>query len=225
MEKIWVFLKKHWRTLLIVLLCVAGIAITIFSVAGVPLIINWAFTEPAEYDCFAVNWEAKDALSYYGDALGFIGTVIFSGLALWQNHVIQKANDEHTALLERMERIKNAPHLVVRSIRSNGKASKLTIHIKNPSENIAETIYASGFTIVDETGKSKWRNDEVFSLDYLDADRTFEIHWDNPYIDDYSHQFIFDLKYKDKFGGDHICKAVGFFEKGKSLPRFKLTEL
>ena len=190
-----------------------------------PLLINQAFSKPAWCEWLAVDWEAKDALAYYGSALSFIGTVIFSGLALWQNHKIQEANDEHTALLERMERIKNAPHLIVRSVGSKGTAMKLVIHIKNTSENIAENIYASGFAIVDETGKAMWRNDEVFPLDYLTADRTFEIHWDNPDVDNDKHQFIFDLKYKDKFGGDHTCKAVGFFEKGKPLPRFKLTEV
>jgi len=219
MDKFWKFLKKNWLAVVIVAI------IVLLAVVGVPLLINWAFTKPAWCDFFAVDWEAKDALAYYGSALGFIGTVIFSGLALWQNHKIQEANDDHTALLERMERIKNSPHLIVRSVRSTGKGKELEIHIKNTSENIAETIYASGFAIVDETGKAIWRNDEVFPLDYLTTDRTFAIHWDNPDVDNDKHQFVFDLKYKDKFGGDHTCKAVGFFEKGKALPRFKLTEI
>ena len=81
----------------------------LFSVVGNPLLINWAFTIPALCDFFAVDWEAKDALAYYGSALGFIGTVIFSGLALWQNHIIKAESDKHTALLEQMEKKKSMP--------------------------------------------------------------------------------------------------------------------
>lgn len=219
MDKFLEFLKKHW------LAVVVGAAIVLIAVAGVPLLINWAFTKPALWDCFAVSWEAKDALAYYGSSLGFIGTVIFSGLALWQNHVIQEANDKHTKALEDMEQIKNAPHLAVHSIVSNGKASKLKIQIKNTSENIAEKLFASGFAIVDETGAALWRDDEVITLDYLTNERTFEIGWDNPCVESDKHQFVFDLKYSDKFGGNHTCKAVGTFENGKGLPRFKLTEV
>lgn len=220
MRKFLEFLKLHWRAV-----AVAVVILVLLAVVGGPLIINWMFSKPACCDFFAVDWEAKDALAYYGSALGFLGTVIFSGLALWQNHVIQEANDKHTRMLEDMERIKNAPHLAVHSINSSGKTSNLRIHIKNTSENIAETLYASGFAIIDETGAALWREDEVMTLDYLIADRTFEIVWENPCVESDKHQFVFDLKYNDKFGGSHTCKAVGSFEKPNGLPRFKLTEL
>lgn len=219
MDKFLAFLKKHWLALVI------SIVVVLFAVAGIPLLINWAFSKPAWCDFFAVDWVAKDALAYYGNALGFIGTVIFSGLALWQNHVIKEANDKHTTLLEQMETIKNAPHIVVHSILAYGKTSKLKIQVKNTSENIAEQLYASGFAIIDETGAALWRDDEVITLDYLSNDRKFEIGWDNPEVESDKHQFVFDLKYNDKFGGNHTCKAVGAFENGKGLPRFKLTEL
>lgn len=219
MDKFWEFLKKNWLALVVV------VAIVLFVVAGVPLFINQAFSKPAWCDFFAVDWEAKDALSYYGSALGFIGTVIFSGLALWQNHKIQEANDKHTKLLEDMERVKNSPHLAVHTIGSNGNTSNLKIKIVNTSENIAESLFTSGFAIIDETGAALWRDDEVMTLDYLISERTFEIEWENPGVDSDKHQFVFDLKYSDKFGNKHSCKAVGSFEKGKSFPRFKLTEL
>ena len=103
MDKFRDFLKKNW---LVVVVCVIAV---LFSVVGIPLLINWAFTVPALCDFFAVNWEAKDALAYYGSALGFIGTVIFSGLALWQNPVIKVESDKHTDLLEQMEKKKNMP--------------------------------------------------------------------------------------------------------------------
>ena len=86
-DKFLDFLKKHKKA---VICCTL---IVLFAVTGVPLIINWAFSVPAWCKFFAVDWDAKDALAYYGSALGFIGTVIFSGLALWQNHVIKTESD------------------------------------------------------------------------------------------------------------------------------------
>ena len=77
MDKFLEFLKKNSC------MFVGCTCIVLFCVLGIPLLINWAFSVPAWCEFFAVDWEAKDALSYYGEALGFVGTVIFSGLALW----------------------------------------------------------------------------------------------------------------------------------------------
>ena len=210
-------MKKSW--------IIIGAITALILIIGGPILINALFYTPAWCKAFAVDWDAKDALVYYGSALGFLGTAIFSGLALWQNHVIQEANNQHTQLLEKMEKVKNAPHLAVHSIRSNGNASNLKIQIVNTSDNIAETLFASGFAIIDKTGAALWREDKVISLDYLINERTFEIEWENPCVESDKHQFVFDLKYSDMFGGSHTCKAVGSFENGKGLPRFKLTEL
>lgn len=219
MNDLWRYTKKHfWVVLLVVL-------ILLFAILIVPLIINWLFTKPANCKFLAVDWEASDALSYYGSALGFIGTVIFSGLALWQNHVIQQANDKHTMLLERMERIKNAPHLAAISTLSYGGTSRLKMEIKNTSENIAENIILSGFEIINELGESVWKNDEKMTLDYLTNERRWEIQWENPSVTSPEHQFVFNVRYTDKFGDVHICRAVGVFGKKFGLPQFKITEL
>lgn len=124
MDKFWEFLKKNWLAVLI------GFIVVLFAVAGVPLLINWAFSKPALCDFFAVDWQVDDALAYYGSALGFIGTVIFSGLALWQNHKIQEANDAHTRLLEQMERDKVSPCITVSAV-GHGNASTLKLMINN----------------------------------------------------------------------------------------------
>jgi len=213
------FLKRHWFFVSVIFL------IALFLIAGVPLLINLAFTKPAPCKLLAVDWEAKDALSYYGSALGFLGTVIFSGLALWQNHIIQQANDKHTALLEQMEVIKNEPHIVAVPTSANGHASNLKMLIKNTSENIAEKLTASNFAIIDEQGETIWKNEETISLDYLTNERKWEISWENPIVTSLNHQFIFDLRYSDKFGGLHSCKVIGSFYETIGLPRFKLTEL
>ena len=72
------------------------IVIGIFAILSIgPFIINLTNS------CTQKNttlWNEKDLLSYYGDALSFIGTVILSTLALWQN---QKANEINKILLDK----------------------------------------------------------------------------------------------------------------------------
>lgn len=217
--------KKPKRILCGAAIICGCIIVVLLATIGMPLLINKAFTVPAKRALFAVDWDAKDALAYYGSALGFIGTVIFSGLALWQNHKIQEANDKHTALLEQMEIVKNAPYITVEPLVSYGKGSKLKMQINNTSENIAEKLYASGFAIVDETGAAIWRRDEVLAVDHLTSTQNWVIEWENPSVESVKHQFVFDLKYSDKFGGEHTCKVVGTFKDKVAVPRFKLTEL
>lgn len=210
------------KKVIVVIVCI--VCVLLFTIGG-PLIINWLFSIPAYYDFMRVDWETKDALAYYGSVLGFIGTVIFSGLALWQNHIIQEANNAHATLLDKMEKDKNAPHIIVKAISAWGNASKLKIHVVNITENIAEKIHAYGFAIIDETGATLWREDKVINIDYLVNGRVFEIEFENPSITNTKHKIIFDINYKDKFGDEHSCKIVGYFGEKVGLPKFKVTEL
>lgn len=219
MDKFWEFLKKNW---IAVVGCMFAV---LFSIVGVPLLINWAYSVPAWCDFFAVDWEAKDALSYYGDALGFMGTVIFSGLALWQNHVIKTESDKQQELLAQMEVIKYAPHIVVKSPVAYGNASNLKISLKNTSENIAEKICATGFAIIDETGAALWSSDSVMTCDYLVNDREMQICWENPKVESNKHRFVFKLKFSDMFGNEHSYKAIGSFKDKVNVPQFKLIKL
>ncbi len=144
---------------------------------------------------------------------------------MWQNHVIQQANDKHTQILEQMEIVKNAPHIIAKSNMANGKASNLKIQIKNISENIAEKIFVYGFAIIDETGLSLWRREDVISVDYLVGEREWEIYLENPSVASNKHQIVFDIKYCDKFDTVHACKAVGVFGERAGIPNFNITEL
>lgn len=219
MSKFFEFLKKNKKTTFILLLAV------FIATYGIPLLINWAFSKPAPCDFLAVDWDARDALSYYGSVLGFLGTVILSGLALWQNHVIQEANNKHTALLEQMEHIKNAPRLAVKATLAHGKAGNVKVQINNISDNIAESLCASGFAVIDESGLALWRDDSVISIDYLHSDRTWEIEIGNPQIESNKHQIVFMIKYNDKFGGQYTYNAIGTFGERIVLPKFRITQL
>lgn len=219
MDKFWEFLKKNW---LAVFGCVVAV---LFAIVGVPLLINWAFSKPAWCDFFAVDWEAKDALAYYGSALGFIGTVIFSGLALWQNHVIKTESDKHTDLLEEMERKKNMPVLYFGLGGCWGNCEKLHFHIHNLSDNIALDIVISKISILNKDGTEFWSNNKEQSIHHL-KDSKVEIRVENPPLTSLDQVFMFHVSYQDKFGGQHRCIVEGI-QKGTriSVPRFYVKEI
>lgn len=48
----------------------------VFFTIVIPLVINYVFTIPASSPWFAVDWEAKDALAFYGALLGATATIL-----------------------------------------------------------------------------------------------------------------------------------------------------
>ena len=218
MDKFWVFLKSHWLS---VILCVLAV---LFAVIGVPLFINWAFSRPAWCDFFAVDWEAKEALAYYGSALGFIGTVIFSGLALWQNHVIKTESDKHTNLLERMENQKNMPILYFGASCMGGKCGQLGLYIENISDNIAMEVLISEIRILNEDGTEFWSNGKEQRIAHLEGRRDLPLK--NPCLTSIQQVFSFQLSFQDKFGELHRCNVEGKqTSKDISFPRFFVKEI
>ena len=55
---------------------------------------------PAISEAFVAEWDAGDALGYYGAILSFIGTVVLGALALYQNRIIKTEADKKAALAE-----------------------------------------------------------------------------------------------------------------------------
>lgn len=58
---------------------------------------------PAISEAFVAEWDAGDALGYYGAILSFIATVVLGALALYQNRIIKTESDKKTALAEEQE--------------------------------------------------------------------------------------------------------------------------
>lgn len=218
MENFWGFFKKHWIAIFICIL------IVLFAVVGIPFLINLTFSVPALRDFFNVDWEAKDALSYYGSALGFIGTVIFSGLALWQNYVIKIESDKHTHILEQMENQKNMPILYFGASSSNGQCGQLSLYIENISDNIATEIQITEIKIINEDGTEFWSNGKGQRIAHLKDRR--DLHLKNPCLTSLNQIFTFQLSYQDKFGDLHKCNVIGRQMGDKiSFPRFFIKEI
>ena len=191
---------------------------------GIPFLINLTFTVPALCDFLNVDWEAKDALSYYGSALGFIGTVIFSGLALWQNHIIKTESDKHTKLLEQMEIQKNMPFFHFGANSMTGNCKQLSLYIENISDNIATEIRISEIKIINEDGTEFWTNGKTQRIAHLED--KYNISLETPGLESVKQVFIFSFSFQDKFGMLHKCNVVGKQTGDKiSFPRFFIKEV
>ena len=212
------FLKKHW---LAILICAM---VLLFAVIGVPFLINLTFSIPALCNFFNVDWQAKDALAYYGSALGFIGTVIFSGLALWQNSVIKSESDKHTKLLEQMEIQKNMPIFHFGSNSMTGNCKQLSIYIENISDNIAREIHISEIKIFNEDGTEFWTNEKTQRIAHLED--KYNISLQTPGLESIKQFFEFSFSFQDKFGILHNCNVIGK-QMGDtiSFPRFFVKEI
>ena len=213
-EKAKNFLKKRWPMVMV------GVFIFLFMIAGVPLLINWAFTSPAVCDFFVVNWEAKDALSYYGSVLGFIGTAIFSGLALWQNHIIKTESDRRAQIAEKMEQQKHLPILTVSPQSSNGNCMNLSFGIRNLSENVALDVVISKVQIINNDGTEFWTREKEQKITHITSE-IVSIQLNNPSLTSIDQVFYFRLTYKDKFGESHSFLVEGK-QMGKTIsnPKF-----
>ena len=219
MKNFFEYIKQHPFVALLSVFCV------LFATVGVPLIINWFFTIPACCALFCVDWEAKDALAYYGSALGFIGTVIFSVLALWQNHVIKTESDRHTALLEQMEKKKNMPVFFIGGGCFSGPCQNLSFHIYNLSENIALEIVVSRVFILNKDGSEYWSNEQEKRVPHLEKGN-FTISLTNPPLTSLDQIISFQLSFQDKFGNYHRVMVEGK-QTGTEIefPRFFTKEV
>ena len=208
------FLKQHNSATKLI------ITVIVILTIGDPLIINWMFEMPALWGFFAVEWEAVDALSYYGDVLSFLGTVVLSGMALWQNLVIKEAEDKHTRLLEQMEKEKNAPYLIIDNVVSSGNAKKISFAVKNLTDNIAQDVTVINARIENSDGTVCWAEDKTYSTPYVDSKKEFKIEIITCGVTDQTQRILFEVEMYDIFGEIHRYTAVGSFLKHKNLPTF-----
>lgn len=193
-------------------------------VIGVPILINCLFKLSAPVDLLVAEWTADSALGYYGTVLTFLSTTALSALALWQNHIIKEENDKHTALLERMEREKNAPYLFIEDVVGHGNASDLTFSLKNISENIAKDITIFQFHIIDKNNNVRWSSKKEYHIPYLNHTHSEKIRLFNEGVVDEEERVCFCITYHDKFDNIYNCEVVGQFTNGVTIPHFVIEE-
>ena len=95
---------------------------------------------PAISEAFVAEWDAGDALGYYGAILSFIGTVVLGALALYQNHIIKTEADKKAALAEEQEHAENMPRFFMHFGGASGFCGSLKFVIMNVSSNIIQRL-------------------------------------------------------------------------------------
>lgn len=202
-------MKGFLRFLKVLIVIVALLALVI----ALPVLINLLFKLPAPSSICIAEWTAGDALGYYGAVLSFLGTVALSALALWQNYKINELNNKHTTLLEEMEREKNAPCFVIRNCIATGQISKLVIFVGNISNNVAQDVTFSDFSLLNESGIPLWKDKIEEHIHYLAPNAEHRIVVEIPALQDRLGYICFSINYTDVFGTTDKRDVVGMFEK------------
>lgn len=94
-------MKKQYKTTLIII----SIVLLLFSIIAVPIIINELYMKN---DGYITKWGAEEVLSYYGNVLSFIGTVLLGAVTV---HLSKQANNMNKTMLD-LELSKTMPCLI-----------------------------------------------------------------------------------------------------------------
>lgn len=105
----------------------------LFSIVGIPLIINGVFKIPAKLEILRAGseWNEGIVLGYYGSVISFIGTVLLGGLSLYQNELYRKENNKLNEKLDMEQKESRRPIIAFES------HDGLQFKIKNITEGVA----------------------------------------------------------------------------------------
>ena len=198
------WIKKH--KIAFILICLTILLLLI----GVPFIINILFKISAAADVFVAEWDAGDALGYYGAILSFIGTVVLGALALYQNHIIKTDADKKAALAEEQEHAENMPRFFMRILAANGFCGNLKFAVMNVSNNMAYNINIYDVKIKDGS-KTLWEADDTYDAPVINPQKEINIQTKSPATNEtgeltlYASMSCLD-KYNDKH--EYILKMI-----------------
>lgn len=213
------FISEHRKVLYIIFLL-------LIFIIGIPLLINWLYKQSALAPFFVAEWEAADALSYYGSVLTFLGTVTLSALSLWQNYQIKLGNEKHSFLLAQLEKAKNAIHFKIYVVALLNNASKVKIKLSNLTENIAYNISISKLQIISRcNNKVCWEDSQEKAYDHLGPFMEWEINLNNPEITEPECYMTFMISYTDKYGETYTLRATGLWDNSKQKLHFEIAEV
>lgn len=191
------WIKKH--KVLFALICVAVLLLLI----GVPFIINVLFKIPAVADIFTAEWDAGDALGYYGAILSFIGTVVLGALALYQNHIIKTEADKKAALAEEQEHAENMPRFFMRFQGASGFCGSLNFAVMNVSNNMAYSVEVYDIKIKDGS-KTVWESGDTYGAPVINPQKDITIQTRSPATKETGEfTFLASMSCMDKYNGKH----------------------
>lgn len=224
MDRMFNWIKEHKKSSIAILL-----ALFIVPIVAVHFLFKWK----TDVYWIQADWDSGDVLAYIGGFYAFLGTVIFSMLALWQNHQIEKKNEEYNEKLQKIETQLNMPLFDIPYSENsgqgcNGNYANLHFKIRNISPNLALQIKISNFEILDETGKKTLSSKTVKLNDtVLSANTMIDVKFTNDNIQGKNLTMIFYIDYQDKYYNKHKIKATGTIADAKVFKNiiFDLTEM
>ena len=185
----------------------------------VPIIaVQFLFKWKTDIYWIQADWKSGDVLAYIGGFYAFLGTVVFSLLALWQNYVIEKKNTEYNTKLQQIEIKLNMPIFDIPYTGNsgqgcNGSYANFHFKLRNISPNPAIHLNVSNFSIFDDTGnKTATSNSVKIDDTVLFAQSSIGINFVNEGLKGKNLTLVFYIEYKDKYYNAHKIKAIGHIE-------------
>lgn len=224
MDRMFNWIKEHKKTSVAIL----------FGLFIIPIVVvHFLFKWKSNIYWIQADWDSGDVLAYIGGFYAFLGTVIFSMLALWQNHQIEKKNEEYNEQLQKIETKLNMPLFDIPYSENceqgcDGNYANLCFKLRNISPNLALQIKISNFEIYDETGKKTLSSKSVKINDtVLSANTTINVKFTNDNLQGKNLSMIFYIDYQDKYYNKHKIKATGAIADAKTFESiiFNLIEM
>lgn len=158
-----------------IILSIVGIC---FAIIGIPIIIHILFKMNLGIKWIEAEWTAGEFLAYYGNVLSFLGTIVLSSLALWQNKKIKDESDRHTRYLEKLEIDKNTPQFIVKKMVSGPNNSNLEISINNISDNVAYSVQIFNFKLC-SLEKILWETEKCWNYQAIKPNEQVNLQLNN----------------------------------------------
>ena len=197
--------KKWWVWLI-------SVIVFSFLIFGIPFLINNCYIKNRGY---ITVWGGTDVLQFYGSILSFVGTVLLGALALWQNHILAKQNDNYQKILE----LKDVPVLEIRFTGFSGLMSNPSVKVVNITNNIATNFeivkcgiktsendkYFYEYTI-HKRYQSHFKGNDEFAIELRDGEKNLEAN--NDFL-------VFEMifQYTDVYGRVHKKVALKNMKK------------
>lgn len=188
-----------------------SVSAVVLIIMGVPVLIHIAYKIPSP-SWLASEWSAGEMLSYYGAVLGFLGTVIFSALALLQNEIIKEEADKNQRMQEEMERKRVEPRFHI--IFTHRSGPRMSVAIENTSGGRVYGVAICNTKIIRSDGNI---SDFIYKneIGVINAGERITRDLIMPEINQNQH-VEFQIKCKDIYDKLHTFKGK-CFESGKEL--------
>ena len=178
---------------------------------------------PAISEAFVAEWDAGDALGYYGAILSFIGTVVLGALVLYQNRIIKTEADKKAALTEEQEHAENMPRFFMRFGGASGFCGSLKFVIMNVSSNIAYSVNVYDIKIKDGS-KTIWESNDTYGAPVINPQKDISIQTKSPATNDTGEfTLLASMSCMDKYNykGRKVISGRVYEDGSEALARLK----